>query len=218
MATCGNCKKQGQTVEHIRQCYGQRGSVVTMERPTQPPIHTTWLDAYREHVADKTEFAQREAEQEQAAYAAKMARDTALMNASRTSTRVGTRDSAMAAAADPKQRIKTAAATLPALRKMHYALLDDVDGNWKFYRVDQPEKGKWAGYLFLDVQAGDDYWPVKNLTAKAGIIERIAANPEKAASDYGHQIGKCGICSRTLTDPKSIERGIGPVCANNAGW
>lgn len=33
------------------------------------------------------------------------------------------------------------------------------------------------------------------------------------AAEYGHLHGLCAICGRTLTDPESVERGIGPVCA-----
>jgi len=33
------------------------------------------------------------------------------------------------------------------------------------------------------------------------------------AKSFGHMYGFCMICGRTLTDPKSVEAGIGPVCA-----
>lgn len=33
------------------------------------------------------------------------------------------------------------------------------------------------------------------------------------AAQYGRRISRCVICGLTLTDPKSIERGIGPICA-----
>lgn len=114
-------------------------------------------------------------------------------------------------------QIETTAKLLPQLRKMHYALLE-ADGDWHFYRVDMPTKGRWAGRVFIDAQASDDYWPVKAFTRKLAILEAIVADPEKAASDYGHEIGKCGICSRTLTNPESIAKGIGPICAGKAGW
>jgi hypothetical protein len=32
------------------------------------------------------------------------------------------------------------------------------------------------------------------------------------AAAYGRKTGICMICSRTLTDPKSIALGIGPIC------
>lgn len=33
------------------------------------------------------------------------------------------------------------------------------------------------------------------------------------AADFGHLYGQCIVCSRRLTDEKSISKGIGPVCA-----
>ena len=33
------------------------------------------------------------------------------------------------------------------------------------------------------------------------------------ARSFGAQFGTCVVCGRTLTDPKSIDAGIGPVCA-----
>jgi hypothetical protein len=89
---------------------------------------------------------------------------------------------------------------------------------WKFYAVDRPQKGKWAGRTFVSVMASDDKYPVRKPESLVSILTAIAHDPAQAASNYGHQIGKCGICHRTLTDPESIERGIGPVCADKAGW
>ncbi len=33
------------------------------------------------------------------------------------------------------------------------------------------------------------------------------------AAAYGHQFGRCIVCAADLTDPASVERGMGPVCA-----
>ena len=49
-------------------------------------------------------------------------------------------------------------------------------------------------------------------------VLQIAADPETATIKYGRLTGRCGCCGRTLTDPKSIERGIGPICAEGYGW
>lgn len=49
-------------------------------------------------------------------------------------------------------------------------------------------------------------------------ILAAAASPEEAAIAYGRQFSKCSICGQTLTDPTSIERGIGPICAGKFGW
>jgi hypothetical protein len=35
---------------------------------------------------------------------------------------------------------------------------------------------------------------------------------------YGKKFGRCAVCMRELSDPESIERGIGPVCAERMGW
>jgi hypothetical protein len=88
----------------------------------------------------------------------------------------------------------------------------DRDGEVKFYSVDNPERGKWAGYTFVSVQASDDYYPVKG-AGRAEVLKLIAADPEAASVRYGRLIGKCGRCSRTLTDESSRLAGIGPICA-----
>ncbi|TIM41768.1 MAG: hypothetical protein E5Y55_24120 [Mesorhizobium sp.] len=45
----------------------------------------------------------------------------------------------------------------------------------------------------------------------------IAADPMKAATDYGRSTGECGCCGRELTDPASVATGIGPICAGKWG-
>ena len=35
---------------------------------------------------------------------------------------------------------------------------------------------------------------------------------------FGHAYGICLRCGATLTDPESVARGIGPVCATKSGW
>jgi hypothetical protein len=44
-----------------------------------------------------------------------------------------------------------------------------------------------------------------------------AADPATAAKAYGIKTGTCSCCGRTLTDPKSISAGIGPICADRFG-
>jgi Family of unknown function (DUF6011) len=93
----------------------------------------------------------------------------------------------------------------------HYALVD-ADGVTKFYEVNSPTQGKWAGRTFVAVQASDERYPIRGAAAKA-ILAAIAADPKAALVRYGHAIGKCGVCNRTLTDEASRAAGIGPVCA-----
>jgi hypothetical protein len=50
------------------------------------------------------------------------------------------------------------------------------------------------------------------------IIMGAAQDPLNAAIRYGKLSGECSCCGRELTDPRSIERGIGPICATKFGW
>ena len=49
-------------------------------------------------------------------------------------------------------------------------------------------------------------------------IMSAARDPFTAAIKYGKESGECSCCGRELTDPRSIERGIGPICAEKFGW
>jgi hypothetical protein len=99
----------------------------------------------------------------------------------------------------------------------HYALLGQDDA-WKFYKVDKPTEGRWAGYTFIKVQAGSEYHRLPSRATENNVLGRIAADPKRATIDYGHQLGRCGVCNRTLTNPDSIADGIGPICAAKMGW
>jgi hypothetical protein len=82
----------------------------------------------------------------------------------------------------------------------------------KFYKLDRPTEGKWAGYTFLKVQASDELYPIRNRDEKARIIAEIAKDVEGSAAAYGQLLGKCYKCGRTLTDETSRNLGIGPDC------
>ena len=72
------------------------------------------------------------------------------------------------------------------------------------------------------VKAGDDYLGKvienKFLATNAATNEHkrllnvIAENPVGVARAYGKRTGICSCCGRELTDPVSIENGIGPIC------
>jgi hypothetical protein len=88
----------------------------------------------------------------------------------------------------------------------------------RFYKVDRPTEGRWAGFVFLKVQAGDDEHPIKARDEKARILAAIGADIKGAMLRYGREIGACGHCGRTLTNDDSRARGIGPVCIGKMGW
>lgn len=46
----------------------------------------------------------------------------------------------------------------------------------------------------------------------------LAKDPKAAAISYGRATGNCGCCGRALSDPVSVEMGIGPICAGNWGF
>lgn len=52
---------------------------------------------------------------------------------------------------------------------------------------------------------------VKNL------LEDANDNLLQLAKIYGHETGNCSICGRTLSDPLSVQMGIGPICAKRFG-
>lgn len=87
------------------------------------------------------------------------------------------------------------------------------NGVTRFFKVNTPVTGRWAGRTFLEIQAGDDTFPVKDYAKRTAVLANIAADPAKASAHYGHKIGACGVCGRTLTNEESRAVGIGPVCA-----
>jgi hypothetical protein len=115
----------------------------------------------------------------------------------------------------PKRAVSRDWPDIPAGR---YAVVDPMDDVLKFYHVDKPTEGKWAGYTFLSVRASDERYPIKNTEHKKSIMGEIAKDPKEASMRFGRELGQCGICGRTLTDEQSRARGIGPICAAKEGW
>lgn len=87
----------------------------------------------------------------------------------------------------------------------------ELDGN--IYKVKQGRSGRLYA---LHVTQGDTKG-----TFASGVVFRLTEDmklTEERASAFGRITGQCLICGRTLTDPSSIDRGIGPVCASRMGW
>jgi hypothetical protein len=97
-----------------------------------------------------------------------------------------------------------------------YAIL--VDGVTKFYKVDYPTEGRWAGFVFVKVQASDDLHPIRNSAERTRILDEIAKDPREAMLRYGRELGACGHCGRTLTDEESRAYGIGPICRQKVSF
>ena len=43
-------------------------------------------------------------------------------------------------------------------------------------------------------------------------VTRIGRDPLGAVLAHGIKTGQCACCGRELTNPESVERGIGPIC------
>lgn len=96
-----------------------------------------------------------------------------------------------------------------------YALVQD--GVVKFYTVQTPDKGNYAGICFVSVHASDERYNLKGRT-RHEVLDAIAADPRAAAIRYGQETNHCSRCGRELTDEASRAAGIGPVCARKVGW
>lgn len=106
---------------------------------------------------------------------------------------------------------------LPDVPEGRYAV-EGVDGRLRFLRVDKPSDGPWAGWTFVAVQASDEFHRLKGDQPAKAIAKILEAGPREASLRYGRELGKCGVCGRTLTDENSREAGIGPTCASKSGW
>jgi hypothetical protein len=118
----------------------------------------------------------------------------------------------MAEAIAPGASDEDIAASLTEVPAGRYAVVDPTDSVLKFFKLDRPTAGKWAGYTFLKIQASDELFPVRDRAKKSMIMAEIAKDVEAAARAYGQKLGRCYACGRTLTDATSRELGIGPDC------
>jgi hypothetical protein len=62
------------------------------------------------------------------------------------------------------------------------------------------------------------FYPGKDMTLQDVVVfSEIVRDLKAALVREGKASGICSICGRGLSDPKSIELGIGPVCLTNFG-
>lgn len=89
------------------------------------------------------------------------------------------------------------------------------------------DDSKNPGYLYIKangeyagkVSPQGDFQAARTATTEQrDLIATVARDPLAAAVAHGHATGNCAICSRPLSDPESVTRGIGPVCAKRFGW
>lgn len=117
-------------------------------------------------------------------------------------------------------------AVLEAIPAGRY-LADDT-----FLQVDRPAKGRWEGFIFVKLirNISGSFEATRRVallnpeSSAARIdeafrlaVETLASDPKACAVAFGMKTGSCCRCGRTLTDPRSIELGIGPVCLRSFG-
>jgi hypothetical protein len=112
---------------------------------------------------------------------------------------------------------------LPLVKKMY----ENVKTNSRKFHIHLPgisistvNRGMNVGCLY--VYENNNY--VGKITdkgvAKGNLSEDVInllldanENLLQLAKIYGHETGRCSVCHRTLSDPLSIQMGIGPICA-----
>lgn len=129
-----------------------------------------------------------------------------------------------AAAAAPRE--VSVQPLIDALERGHNAGLKHptlrVEG-MRFSRA--PDSGRNPGAIYVKSSGQDDDGKYLGKIAqgrftksfecppeKVDEIVRVCADPITAAIAFGKKFGLCSVCGRDLSDPESVERGIGPIC------
>jgi hypothetical protein len=79
----------------------------------------------------------------------------------------------------------------------------EIDGVLRFFSVSDTGR-VWQ-------QHSDDFVAISTERQERA-AQAINADRRAALVRYGREIGKCGVCTKTLTNPVSLAEGIGPVC------
>ena len=126
---------------------------------------------------------------------------------------------------DAKKKAVTGTVNLDPIARMFEAAI--LNGLRKpAYRAEglkitlAPANGRNAGALYVVRESDDTYLgkivgTTYQSTSAGNALQdllRIAADPLKAAVEYGRKTGRCACCGRELTNEESIELGIGPIC------
>lgn len=73
--------------------------------------------------------------------------------------------------------------------------------------------------LYLGKVAGGLFNPsMRCPVARVDEVRTMFADPAAAAVKHGRLYGQCACCGKELSDPESVARGIGPVCAEKFGF
>ena len=121
-------------------------------------------------------------------------------------------DRAKACGWKPKAVAPCPADKVSVLAEKGYYRLMGADGTYEIFNVcasRQNPARTIAKVLKKDGNRG--HWNyISGMVYKLRAENRISLSE---AAAFGHLNGFCLVCGRTLVDPKSVQNGIGPVCA-----
>ena len=96
-------------------------------------------------------------------------------------------------------------------------------GDFVFSKPAPHSKNAGSVYIkqlgeYIGKVTGGYYLPVGNVSKDTiAEIQEICKDPMESAVAYGRRTGNCAVCARELTVKESIDRGIGPICADKLG-
>lgn len=105
-------------------------------------------------------------------------------------------------------RLVVAVTPIVDVPQSNYAVQGE-DGTWDFYEVKHGQNGR----VYVKLWVSDALHSLAWATQQAVLRKIKEMGPLQSAVEYGHRVGECARCHAKLTNPESIERGIGPVCA-----
>lgn len=107
--------------------------------------------------------------------------------------------------------IKEKSALLAKIPLSKYAL-PRVDGTgWDFFEVVEFHNVRYLNRL---IGSPSDWTRGKlSVVHQAAAAKHILEDPKASAVEYAKQHGRCAVCNAHLSDPASIARSMGPVCA-----
>lgn len=82
--------------------------------------------------------------------------------------------------------------------------------NDQVYKVIESQNGRLYAKMLV-VANGDSNWEYAPGAARE--LSSLHRLTKEAAAQYGKITGICAMCGAKLTNEESIERGIGPICA-----
>lgn len=90
-----------------------------------------------------------------------------------------------------------------------------VEGSFHRVQENRSKTGVYSKQWLAE--PGFRYWEYRG-KQDFEILTPEARLTREQAAHFGHTFGRCIRCDAELTDPESVERGIGPICAKKEGW